>query len=185
MHRLTCQFHLYMFCTSGSICRQIFNIFQNRQNFNHLKVQTYQGYIYYDIIYYMSVIWWWYIYNILYTTYIYIYYDMLLWNGATHPAWSVNLRYDRMPVVKSEEHWARAFHGTWWYSVWLVLESGVFLESNDRDKGRDDQGPGLAGYQWHGQQISRKSGSPTFRWMRSPICCCINPPYFCVRQVDS
>jgi len=120
--------------------------------------------------------------NIIYTVYyIYIYYDMLLWNGATHPAWSVNLRYDRMPVVKSEEHWARAFHGTWWYSVWLVLESGVFLESNDRDKGRDDQGPGLAGYQWyqwHGQQISRKSGSPTFCWMRSPISCCINPPYF-------
>lgn len=51
--------------------------------------------------------------------------------------------YDRMPVVKSEEHWARAFHGTWWYSVWLVLESGVFLESNDRDKGHDFWEPGV------------------------------------------
>jgi len=51
--------------------------------------------------------------------------------------------YDRTPVVKSEEHWARAFHGTWWYAVWLVLESGVFLESNDRDRGHDFWEPGV------------------------------------------
>eukprot|EP00435_Cladocopium_sp_Y103_P046253 s143_g13.t1 len=56
--------------------------------------------------------------------------------------WKV-YKYDRTPVVKSEEHWARAFHGTWWYSVWLVLESGVFLESNDRDKGHDFWEPGV------------------------------------------
>ena len=127
-----------------------------------------------------------YIYDILYILYthcilhiyIYIYYDMLLWNGATHPAWSVNLRYDRTPVVKSEEHWARAFHGTWWYSVWLVLESGVFLESNDRDKGRDDQGPGLAGLPVAWSTDLSKKWISNLCWMRRPICCCINPPYF-------
>ena len=44
-------------------------------------------------------------------------------------------RYMKEPVVKSDENWETAYHGTWWYSVWLVLKSGVFLESNDRDKG--------------------------------------------------
>ena len=52
-------------------------------------------------------------------------------------------RYLREPKVKSEENWEQAFHGTWWYSVWLVLASGVFLESNDRDKGHDFWEPGV------------------------------------------
>lgn len=47
----------------------------------------------------------------------------------------VSPRYMKEPVVKSDENWETAYHGTWWYSVWLVLQSGVFLESNDRDKG--------------------------------------------------
>ena len=56
--------------------------------------------------------------------------------------WKV-YRYLKEPKVKSEENWEQAFHGTWWYSVWLVLDSGVFLESNDRDKGHDFWEPGV------------------------------------------
>ncbi|CAK9019513.1 Uncharacterized protein SCF082_LOCUS14551 [Durusdinium trenchii] len=52
-------------------------------------------------------------------------------------------RYLREPKVMPEDNWEVAYHGTWWYSVWLVLHSGVFLESNDRDKGHDFWEPGV------------------------------------------
>jgi len=52
-------------------------------------------------------------------------------------------KYIRPAVVEPEEHWEQAFHGTWWYSVWSVLESGVFLESDDRGKGHDFWEPGV------------------------------------------
>eukprot|EP00933_Yihiella_yeosuensis_P013381 TRINITY_DN12425_c1_g3_i1.p1 TRINITY_DN12425_c1_g3~~TRINITY_DN12425_c1_g3_i1.p1 ORF type:complete len:533 (+),score=97.88 TRINITY_DN12425_c1_g3_i1:101-1600(+) len=55
----------------------------------------------------------------------------------------VAYRYRRDPVVKSESHWETAFHGSWWYSAWLVLHSGVFLESDDRSKGHDFWEPGV------------------------------------------
>mmetsp|Transcript_92384 Transcript_92384/g.270444 ORF Transcript_92384/g.270444 Transcript_92384/m.270444 type:complete len:412 (-) Transcript_92384:118-1353(-) len=57
-------------------------------------------------------------------------------------SWAI-YRYKREPVVSAEESWEAAFHGTWWYSVWLVLESGVLLESNDWDKGHDFWEPGV------------------------------------------
>eukprot|EP00931_Biecheleriopsis_adriatica_P046518 TRINITY_DN26725_c0_g1_i1.p1 TRINITY_DN26725_c0_g1~~TRINITY_DN26725_c0_g1_i1.p1 ORF type:complete len:458 (+),score=105.73 TRINITY_DN26725_c0_g1_i1:85-1458(+) len=56
--------------------------------------------------------------------------------------WKV-YRYVKEPVVRSDETWEVAFHGTWWYSLWMVLSSGVFLESNDRDKGHDFWEPGV------------------------------------------
>jgi len=56
--------------------------------------------------------------------------------------WKV-YQYTKDPVVKSQPTWETAFHGTWWYSVWSVLDSGVFLESNDRDKGHDFWEPGV------------------------------------------
>eukprot|EP00930_Biecheleria_cincta_P032616 TRINITY_DN22619_c0_g1_i2.p1 TRINITY_DN22619_c0_g1~~TRINITY_DN22619_c0_g1_i2.p1 ORF type:complete len:325 (-),score=37.52 TRINITY_DN22619_c0_g1_i2:294-1229(-) len=52
-------------------------------------------------------------------------------------------RYVKEPVVQSDATWEQAFHGTWWYSLWAVLESGVFLESNDRAKGHDFWEPGV------------------------------------------
>ena len=56
--------------------------------------------------------------------------------------WKV-YKYIRKPVVESEEDWEPAFHGTWWYSVRLVLEAGVLLDSNDGDKGHDFWEPGV------------------------------------------
>lgn len=56
--------------------------------------------------------------------------------------WNV-YRYVKEPVVKSEPDWEPAFHGTWWYAVWMILESGVFLESNNRALGHDYWEPGV------------------------------------------
>eukprot|EP00971_Amphidinium_carterae_P346623 6488207-Amphidinium_carterae.1 len=38
--------------------------------------------------------------------------------------------------------WVQTFHGTWWYSLWSILESGVMLESNDAKLGHDFWMPG-------------------------------------------
>eukprot|EP00418_Pyrodinium_bahamense_P079451 CAMPEP_0179068058 /NCGR_PEP_ID=MMETSP0796-20121207/29811_1 /TAXON_ID=73915 /ORGANISM="Pyrodinium bahamense, Strain pbaha01" /LENGTH=430 /DNA_ID=CAMNT_0020765111 /DNA_START=21 /DNA_END=1316 /DNA_ORIENTATION=+ len=57
-------------------------------------------------------------------------------------SWAI-YRYTREPVVHTEASWEVAFHGTWWYSVWLVLESGILLESNDHEKGHDFWEPGV------------------------------------------
>ena len=46
-------------------------------------------------------------------------------------------QYTRQPAVKSKSTWDVAFHGTWWYSIWLILESGVLLESSDYGLGHD------------------------------------------------
>lgn len=56
--------------------------------------------------------------------------------------WMV-FRYKRRPVVRQDDTWEQAFHGTWWYSVWSVLESGVLLESDDMGKGHDFWEPGV------------------------------------------
>jgi len=56
--------------------------------------------------------------------------------------WAV-YRYVKDPVVIEQPSWEVAFHGTWWYSLWMVLESGVFLESDDRQKGHDFWEPGV------------------------------------------
>lgn len=52
-------------------------------------------------------------------------------------------KYKREPVVQPEEWWDQAFHGTWWYPVWSMLESGVLLESDDRALGHDFWEPGV------------------------------------------
>lgn len=52
-------------------------------------------------------------------------------------------KYKRDPVVKAEETWEQAFHGTWWYSLWSVLDCGVFLESDDKALGHDFWEPGV------------------------------------------
>merc|ERR1712187_299892 len=59
-----------------------------------------------------------------------------------HKTW-YRYRYVKDPVITSKDHWETAFHGTWWYSLWSVLESGVFLESNNLDKGHDFWMPGF------------------------------------------
>lgn len=56
--------------------------------------------------------------------------------------WSV-YRYVKTPVVEAQPHWEVAFHGTWWYAVWLILESGILLESNNRQLGHDFWEPGV------------------------------------------
>lgn len=56
--------------------------------------------------------------------------------------WAV-YKYVKEPLIKSEPDWEVAFHGTWWYSVWLILHTGVFLESNDRSLGHDYWEPGV------------------------------------------
>eukprot|EP00434_Breviolum_minutum_P028831 symbB.v1.2.025501.t2/scaffold2452.1/size150514/2 len=68
--------------------------------------------------------------------------DGYLEPNGYHEGWKI-YKYMKEPVVKSDENWETAYHGTWWYSVWLVLQSGVFLESNDRDKGHDFWEPGV------------------------------------------
>mmetsp|Transcript_9190 Transcript_9190/g.23599 ORF Transcript_9190/g.23599 Transcript_9190/m.23599 type:complete len:545 (-) Transcript_9190:124-1758(-) len=56
--------------------------------------------------------------------------------------WAV-YRYTRSPVVNSTPDWEVAFHGTWWYSVWSVLDTGILLESNNRNLGHDFWEPGV------------------------------------------
>ena len=40
-------------------------------------------------------------------------------------------------------NWEQAFHGSWWYSVWMLLHSGLFLASDDRSLGHDYWEPGV------------------------------------------
>ncbi|CAK0893498.1 unnamed protein product, partial [Prorocentrum cordatum] len=47
------------------------------------------------------------------------------------------------PAVESGPEWEYAYHGTWWYAAWLILETGVFLESNDLSLGHDFWEPGV------------------------------------------
>ena len=46
-------------------------------------------------------------------------------------------------VVQAGEHWDEAYHGTWWYGLWSILESGVLLESNDDEAGHEFWHPGV------------------------------------------
>jgi len=52
-------------------------------------------------------------------------------------------RYTRVPLTSEQEGWERAFHGTRWYALWLILASGVMLESDDREAGHDFWEPGV------------------------------------------
>ena len=52
-------------------------------------------------------------------------------------------KYAKTPVIKSKPNWEVAFHGSWWYALWLILETGVFLESNDPSLGHDFWEPGV------------------------------------------
>ncbi|CAJ1460537.1 unnamed protein product [Effrenium voratum] len=55
--------------------------------------------------------------------------------SGTQRKWHV---FSYLPTEQGEqEAMVEAFHGTWWYSLWLVLQTGVVLESNDKEKGHD------------------------------------------------
>eukprot|EP00971_Amphidinium_carterae_P006872 135633-Amphidinium_carterae.7 len=45
--------------------------------------------------------------------------------------------YDYVNAQDVPPHWVPAYHGTWWYALWSLIESGVLLESNDRALGHD------------------------------------------------
>ena len=42
-----------------------------------------------------------------------------------------------------KDGWRTAFHGTWWYALWGILQSGVLLESNDLSRGHEFSEPGV------------------------------------------
>eukprot|EP00929_Paragymnodinium_shiwhaense_P091588 TRINITY_DN51507_c0_g1_i1.p1 TRINITY_DN51507_c0_g1~~TRINITY_DN51507_c0_g1_i1.p1 ORF type:complete len:405 (+),score=78.47 TRINITY_DN51507_c0_g1_i1:388-1602(+) len=52
-------------------------------------------------------------------------------------------KYTKEPVIESDDTWETAWHGTWWYALWSVLHTGVFLESNNRALGHDYWMPGV------------------------------------------
>lgn len=65
-----------------------------------------------------------------------------LQRAADYVGWQV-YKYVKEPVVQSHPSWETAYHGTWWYSVWSVLQSGVMLESDDLTLGHDFWKPGV------------------------------------------
>jgi len=67
----------------------------------------------------------------------------LLKRKPDHQGWAVYGYETDRPVVHSGPGWEQAFHGTWWYSVWLILKSGILLESSDRSLGHDFWEPGV------------------------------------------
>lgn len=69
--------------------------------------------------------------------------DTMLVRGEDKEGWAVFTYHPENPVVESRQDWEQAFHGTWWYAVWLILKSGVFLESNNRSLGHDFWEPGV------------------------------------------
>lgn len=56
--------------------------------------------------------------------------------------WQV-FRYTKEKIVKEKPRWLVAFHGSWFYSVWSILESGVILESCNKNLGHDFWEPGV------------------------------------------
>eukprot|EP00450_Noctiluca_scintillans_P022537 CAMPEP_0194533510 /NCGR_PEP_ID=MMETSP0253-20130528/71407_1 /TAXON_ID=2966 /ORGANISM="Noctiluca scintillans" /LENGTH=615 /DNA_ID=CAMNT_0039379071 /DNA_START=77 /DNA_END=1924 /DNA_ORIENTATION=- len=58
-----------------------------------------------------------------------------------HENW--NIYEFKHSVVRARDHWEKAFHGTRWYALWLILKSGVLLESNDQELGHDFWEPGV------------------------------------------
>ena len=40
-------------------------------------------------------------------------------------------------AAAKDARWSFAWHGTWWYALWSILEAGRMLESNDETKGHD------------------------------------------------
>jgi hypothetical protein len=67
--------------------------------------------------------------------------DALEFSGEQQ-GWRV-YKYIREPVIEAEADWETAFHGTWWYAVWMVLHTGIFLESNNKALGHDFWEPGV------------------------------------------
>ena len=51
----------------------------------------------------------------------------------------------RVPIsaVKPGLDWVAAYHGSWWYGAWLIISSGVLLESCDWELGHDCWRPGV------------------------------------------
>eukprot|EP00930_Biecheleria_cincta_P090908 TRINITY_DN8039_c0_g1_i1.p1 TRINITY_DN8039_c0_g1~~TRINITY_DN8039_c0_g1_i1.p1 ORF type:complete len:556 (+),score=74.28 TRINITY_DN8039_c0_g1_i1:2-1669(+) len=58
---------------------------------------------------------------------------------------------------RQDQEWTQAFHGTRCYALWLIIASGVMLESNDKDAGHDFWQPGvyctplLSTARWYGR----------------------------------
>ena len=40
-------------------------------------------------------------------------------------------------AAAKDAQWSFAWHSTWWYALWSILEAGRMLESNDASKGHD------------------------------------------------
>ena len=51
--------------------------------------------------------------------------------------------YMNEPLVSWDDSWTVAFHGTWWYATWLILRTGVLLESDNPCLGHDFWKPGV------------------------------------------
>ena len=46
-------------------------------------------------------------------------------------------------LVQPGQHWEDAFHGTWFYTLWSILEAGFLLESEDEEAGHEFWHPGV------------------------------------------
>ena len=51
-------------------------------------------------------------------------------------------KYCRAPMVE-HSRWENALHGTWWYALWSILQSGVLLESCNEKAGHEFWLPGV------------------------------------------
>jgi len=69
-------------------------------------------------------------------------FDAVEFDRQDDRGWRV-YRYKRDPPVQSKATWEQAFHGTWWYAVWSILESGIVSESNYKTLGHDYSMPGV------------------------------------------
>jgi len=68
--------------------------------------------------------------------------DAVIFDREDDRGWWV-YRYARDPPVESKDTWKTAFHGTWWYAAWSILNTGIILESNDESLGHQFWEPGV------------------------------------------
>jgi hypothetical protein len=58
-------------------------------------------------------------------------------NVPSDSGWLFFQYHPRTSLIKAGPEWEHAFHGTWWYALWTILEHGVVLESNNEKAGHD------------------------------------------------
>lgn len=59
------------------------------------------------------------------------------------PQW-IFFKYEpEFAVVAAQSHWLPAYHGTWWYALRNILETGVLLQSESVDAGHEFSQPGF------------------------------------------